>query len=788
MRYLLFFSVAAFSVAYLPQLPDLLLCFAMVVVGGVLVFYRYFLLACGMAGLLSGCLNGHYLLSQQLPVALEGKALRIEGRVKSLPKINSRKQRFLFKIARVIDTDHDVASSLLGKTVQLSRYLTHRQGYKNPDNIALMPGQLWGFTVKLRRPRGLVNPSGFDYQAYLLRHNIYASGYILGKSSSDLLQSRCWRVWVECMRWHIGKKITSFSSLSSALAPILALAIGDTQQITPAQWQLLKNTGTIHLLAISGLHIGLAATIGFLLGLAFTKMLAVLCPYSTIWRILPAIFSVGIATFYSLLAGMSLPTQRALMMVLIFHAAALLKRRVKPSLLLSSALLMVALLDPLAVYSQGFWLSFLAVALLMYGFWGRNTITQNSVLAYGYSITKAQWILAVGLLLPNLLWLQGLSVSAPLANSVAVSWVSLWVVPVLFLLMTVLLTPLQGLAQWIYNVLDGSVIALFGVLEWFDQSLSGFWYMNFSKPSSLALMMCVAMVVVCLMPRGVWARWLGVVCLLPLFFPWSSVTPLQITFLDAGQGTAVVVATPQYYLVYDTGRAFSDRFNVGEHIIAPYLRDKGVSRLDKLIVSHNDGDHVGGLQGLLSRMSVDYLLSGQVLPEEVTDNFVAHDNCRKGQRWEWDGVVFNVLWPDKENYPLSRKVSSNNHSCVLLIQYQGQRILLAGDIEAEVEAKLLVEPLLSEGVDMLLVPHHGSKSSSSPEFLALLQPKWAIVTAGYNNQYGHPHADIKKRYSNKNSELLNTADRGALQWTASKSGQWVIRQWRVDYQRYWYGE
>jgi competence protein ComEC len=786
MPYLLFFSVAAFSTAYLPQLPSLLLCIIMVAVGLLFIFYRYYLLACCMAGLLSGCLNGYYLLSQQLPEVLEGRALKIEGRIKSLPKTGARKQRFLFEIERVIDDEDGISAKLLGKTVQLSWYLNQPHRLSTQNNITLMPGQLWMFTVKLRRPRGLVNPSGFDYQAYLLRHRIYASGYILGKAPFGLLKNHCWSAWIECMRWHIGKKISALSSASPALAPILALAIGDTQALTHGQWQLLKNTGTIHLLAISGLHVGLAATIGFLLGLVPMKIAAVLSPYSYGWRLLPAVLSVSMATFYSLLAGMSLPTQRALVMVLLFHAAGLLNRRIRPSLLLSGALLMVSLTDPLAVYSQGFWLSFLAVALLMYGFWGRNTVIHNTPLAYGYSVLKAQWVLAVGLLLPNLLWLQGMSISAPLANSVAVSWVSLLVVPILFLLMGVLLTPLNSLAQWIYGVLDSSVMWLLAVLEWFNQSLSGFWQMSFSKPSGVVWVICGVMVVVCLMPRGVWARWLGVLGLLPLFFPWPIVTPFQITFLDAGQGTAIVVTTSRHSLVYDTGRAFSDRFNVGEHIIAPYLRDKGISRVDRLIISHNDGDHAGGLDGLIGNIGVEHLLSGQVLPDVATAGAVMRETCQKGQKWKWDGVIFSVLWPDRNIYPVDMGGANNNHSCVLLIQYQGRRILLAGDIEAEVEAELLHEPLLSNGVDMLLVPHHGSKSSSSPRFLALLQPEWAIVTAGYKNQYGHPHPEVQKRYNDMGSQLLNTANYGALQWTMD--GQWVIKRWRVDSPRYWYSE
>jgi competence protein ComEC len=281
--------------------------------------------------------------------------------------------------------------------------------------------------------------------------------------------------------------------------------------------------------------------------------------------------------------------------------------------------------------------------------------------------------------------------------------------------------------------------------------------------------------------------------------------------MDVGQGTAIVVDTKKHHLVYDTGRWFSERFNAGEHLLVPYLRASGISSLDKLLVSHGDADHAGGAKGLLGVISAKQILSGQ--PEAINtgplsagpliagpltsgpsitgqsragQSRIGVEQCYAGQQWWWDEVEFRVLWP-----PLDQLagLSDNNSSCVLLISYQDKHILLSGDIEKQVELQLLSNPEFlqnAKGVDIALVPHHGSKTSSSRQWVKHVQPYWAVVTAAYKNQYHHPHPSIEARYQRAGSIFLNTANSGAMRWHIDKQGRWQLERWRFDFRRYWY--
>lgn len=798
MIYLLCFSVAVFSTTYIASLPSL---FFYAVIGCLLllsVYWRLFVCASIFAGLCIGFLQGERLVKQQLPIGLDGSSIHIEGRIEGLPKADAHKRKFVLLIEDVISPEPSskhLLADLLGQKIQLSWFVSQASSHLTK----LVPGQRWRLKVRLRRPRGFVNPAGFDYQVHLIRQHIYASGYVVSQASNRLLGRTCKQTVVDCVRGYIGMKIRELPITQNAQGPLIALAIGDSQWLSQDQWELFKRTGTIHLLAISGLHIGLAAAIGFYIGRLFLKGMSLIKPYSSRWHCAPACFSILLAFLYSLLAGMSLPTQRALVMVLLFQLASLWGVRIHAFLLLSCALFWVALTDPLAVHNQGFWLSFLAVALLLYGFSGRNTVhsvehetpkplglaCQSMALKYCLPILQSQWILTIGLWLPSLLWLQGTSLSAPLANILAISWVSFVIVPGLFALLLVIAIPVAALATieiYLSYVLDAAVQILLSVLTWIDHFTWPFWYPNVSQPSWVAIVFCALGIILIMLPRGVMKPYIALVFLFPLVFTYKNNAPLEITFMDAGQGTATTVQTLEHTLVYDTGRAFSHTFNVGEHIIAPYLRSKGTQKADRVIISHSDGDHAGGLSGLLKSIQVNHFLLG----ESLGIPSVAHkaNMCRQGQQWQWGGVSFDVLWPNEEQ--LLASDSKNNRSCVVLIQYQNKRILLTGDIERSVERRLLAHPLLAQGVDIMLVPHHGSKTSSGSQWVEQLHPKWAVVSAGYKNQYRHPHPTIKKRYLEAGSRLMNTAELGALRWVIKPNGDWRVEQWRRDYARYWF--
>ncbi len=882
MIYLFAFSLAALTSGYLPQLPPLwplllgLLCSVLLnlliyrkqvvltppivskpIVSKVAVskvtistftvplanIYRLYSLPLGLGvsavllGLSLGVGWGHQLLRHQLPPPLESVALLIDAKIVGLPRLAHQQSRVWLIPERLLEVagspeQQIMAEQLLGKKIQVGRFLSPDSG-----SIRLAPGQRWRVWVKLRRPRGLVNPGGFDYQASLLRKGLYATGYVYGSYAPQLLNESCVSLRVDCLRWQISQKILTTMaakpppqefpshqplSASLAAAALVALAVGDTQWLSMDQWEWLKQTGTIHLLAISGLHIGLAAGIGFFLGRLCVRLATVLWPYQHYWLICPALLSIIFAIAYSLLAGMSLPTLRALVMVAAYHLINLCAFRVSPLMLLASALAVVAITDPLELQAQGFWLSFLAVLLLFYGFGGRRAIQRGRAWGLVAPLLKSQYLLGVGLLLPSLLWVQGVSLVAPLANLVAVTGVSLVVVPALLLYLALSLLP-GALASWLgielLMILGWVVDRLFDVLAGLAGLPIPFWRPALVSPSWWALLLAAVGVALCLLPRGlVNLRWvfLASLCLLPLLFPSAPKPVLGLDVMDVGQGTGVVIRVQERTLVYDTGRAFSERFSIGQHVLAPYLYRLGASRVDRLVVSHGDGDHAGGVAGLLNTLTVDDMWLGEPLGDvKVKRGLPPSRPCYQGQFWRWGEVSFHVLWPrfafnanhedalasnalepthprhniltHPQDHVPSHSHSSNNRSCVILIRYGKQRILLAGDIEKSVERELLTHPLLARGVDILLVGHHGSKTSSSYAWLRLLRPQWAVISAGYKNPYGHPHPSIESRFSELGIQSLNTAELGAIRFRWFK-GQGTVRleRWRIDYPRYWY--
>jgi competence protein ComEC len=595
---------------------------------------------------------------------------------------------------------------------------------------------------------------------------------------------------IDRIRWKIFQQIESQVLETTVKGPLLALLLGESQWITGEQWKLLRDTGTIHLLAISGLHIGLAALIGFYLGSFIMKVVYMVRPSMTCQRLLPPLVSISVATSYALLAGLSLPTQRALVMVVLFYTGTVMCRRLPVGYLLGSALLWIALSDPLAMTSAGFWLSFLAVSVLLYGYQGRKVSVLPFWLRYWQELLQTQWLLLIGLALVSLIWLQGISVSSPLANIFAVTLVSLCIVPLLFVLLACWLLALPG-AYLIIWFLERLVALLWWGLGIIDQKAPAFWFLPVSEPPWYSILLCSIGVIWLLAPKGIPYRYLGVIGFFPVLFSTRPLIPLSLTFLDVGQGTAVVVQTAQHTLVYDTGPSYSSRFNAGQHILAPYLRSIGARKVNTLVVSHSDYDHAGGLLGLLESSHVDTLLSGQpnVIQKRLGNSAIIApevDACQAGQSWQWDHVTFTILWPStRADFP---SLNNNNSSCVLLIEYKDHKILLAGDIERRIESWLLQHYRQQlEAVEIVLVPHHGSGTSSSQAWVNTLLPQWSVISAGYRNRYRHPNDQVVARYQRANSMILNTATVGAVRFTLlTEAKKWQLEKWREDYRRYWH--
>jgi len=744
-----------------------------------------------------GVIAGHRLLDKELPEPWAQLPLAVEGRVVGLPSTNSERVRFELQItsARWPRGD-EVPSAQRPERVALSWY---SNSGAVPD---IQPGEFWHLVVKLKRPRGLVNFGGLDYQAWMLRHSIAASGYVLeghwlasgsAASMSGLFDS-----------WRYGLRQWLLTQSDLPLQGILvALLVGDSSYVSRSQWQLLLGTGTNHLIAISGLHVGLLAIVGYWLGLLLGRMVQL------VYRSVPAHYygywaAIGCALFYTAMAGFNIPTQRASIMVCVFYLARIAGIRLPLSYLYFVALALVLACDPLAGFDLGFWLSFGAVGVLILGLSGRIVAVRGSppkgVRAYFFSFLRSQRVVFLGLMPALVLAVNTLPLLAPLANLLAIPFVTFWIVPSLFI---AALTRLANapLGSLFVCLAEQGVRAL---MFWLERVrlLGADWGNPVLAPRSENLALLILCVLGLLLPRGIVFRsWCGAGVLalmaVPAFAP-APRPPLALTVLDVGQGMAVLVTTRHHQLVYDTGPAYSANFDAGSGILVPYLRRQGINHLDRLIISHWDQDHAGGVLGLTDAIASDRILWGELLRPGVPELFnrvSAGSNCHREPPWHWDGVDFRFLhWSQGTND------SANNRSCVLLISYGADKILLPGDIEQEVELKLLRGHELPADLTLLLAAHHGSATSSTAAFVAYTHPRWVVYSAGYKNRFRHPHWRVQQRFAAQGSMALATATSGALRFTWSRRPQFQLQAQgeseadvsvsaaRIQARRYWFDQ
>ena len=530
-----------------------------------------------------------------------------------------------------------------------------------------------------------------------------------------------------------------------------------------AQWQVFSRTGVIHLVSISGLHV---------------TMIAALCALavSTLWRRserltlrLPAqkaAIAAGWAAafFYASLAGFEVPAQRTLYMLSVVAVALWAGRNLGVVRTLLLALLVVLLIDPWAVLATGFWLSFGAVAILFYAGNSRLGPTEprrwrGVLIQWG----AAQWAVTVGGLPLLLLFFHQFSLVSPLANLVAVPVVSFVVTPLALIFAVIPWPPLLHLDHWV-------MVQLMALLDW----LAAWPVWQQAAPPLWAVLLALVGVVWLLLPRGFPARWLGLCLLLPALFPplprpgmgeaWADV-------LDVGQGLAVVVRTARHALLYDTGPGYGGEADAGQRVVVPFLRTNGVAKLDALVVSHRDQDHSGGLVSVRAHAPV-----GRVLASFAE---AGGERCAAGQSWEWDGVRFTMLHPESDDY--EKKTRTNAMSCVLRVESVGASLLLPADIEAANERALVARAAEALRADVLVVPHHGGKGSSTPEFVSAVAPEHAVFSAGYRNPFGHPRPEILARYGD--SSIWRTDRDGAVRVVLGEGAEVTV--WRAERRRYW---
>ena len=732
-------------------------------------------------------------LSDELLQDWQQKNIEVIGVVASLPEVTERGERFRFDVEKILTKD-DTKTLKVPQHISLNYYREVESA--KPENAPSISnyfhaGERWQFTVRLKRPHSTYNPHGFDFEGWALAENMRATGTIRNKSGYKKLTNFVWRpsYVVEHWREKIGNRITQALANNPYAGVIRALVVGDDSQISQAQWDVFFRTGIGHLVSISGLHITMLA------GLAFAITAFIWRRFPSLVMRLPTrkaatIASVLAGLIYAGLAGWSVPTQRTIFMLLTFAAALLLARNLAISRVLAIALIVVVLCDPWAVTAPGFWLSFSAVAFIAY-----VTVLRLKTASWLKTAITTQWAITLGLL-PLLIVMFGqASIVSPLANAFAIPVISLIVVPLAIFGSFLNLDFVLNAAHFILQTCMLGLNYLANLPTW-QQAAPPMWTMLVAMFGVLWL----------LLPRGFPQRWLGMTLLLPLFLveiPKPEVGEMQVAVLDVGQGLAVVIKTANHSFLYDAGPRYSAQSDAGSKIVVPYLRGEGIKKLDGFMVSHNDIDHSGGTTSVVAQVPVGWLASSFSL---AADNLPKKTmKCFAGQHWRWDNVSFEVLYPTLESYE-NAELKDNNRSCVLKVTSQFGSILLTGDIEKEAE-KTLLENSLQANIykgsgdvalnneslvnnllksDVLIAPHHGSKTSSTVDFIQLVGAKHIIFTVGYLNRFKHPKPLIEKRFEESGAITYRSDFQGAVLIDFKKNNAIKINAWRQTQPRYWH--
>lgn len=700
----------------------------------------------------------HQQMDRQLAPELQGTELEVRGHVISLPEIQQRYSRFEFRITSMRGPDGPVSEH--PNRIRLNWYRPYPE---------ITPGEAMDLTVKLKRPHGFMNPGGFDYEGWLFRKAVRATGYVVdGSFSGDGGVEPVFTIH----RWRHRLR-TQLQSITRHLenpALVHALALGDRNEVDRPQWRILNRTGTNHLLAISGLHIGLVAAIAYFIA----RWLWPLAGRTALWLPAPhaaAFAALTAATAYALLAGFTVPTRRALIMLATLLLARLLYRNIDRKTGFSVALLTVLILDPLAVLSPGFWLSFAAVAVIL---WALIDPVQPADKVRRFA--RVQCFVFLGLAPLLAFWFQQVPLLSILANSLAIPWISLTSVP-LILSGTFVLGFHPGLAGFLLVLGDRSLSLIWTCLEWIAALETGVWGLaQTSLPAMLAALVGTGLL---LLPRAMPGKWLGIFWLAPLLVPRIE-APAPSTFrfilLDVGQGLAAVIQTANHALTYDTGPAYGSGFNTGWAVVVPYLRYAAINRVDIHVQSHADNDHQGGLEDVLTAVPVEAALYGEM---PSVDHPVSRP-CRAGQEWRWDGVHFRMLHPRNGD-----GLRGNDRSCVLRISAGGNSVLLTGDIEQRGERALLEHGRAWLDTTILVAPHHGSTTSSSAGFVRAVSPDHVLFSTGYLNRYGLPKQAIIDRYSDVGARLYDTVHTGAIEFRVGDTGIEFTGH-REELRRFWH--
>lgn len=695
------------------------------------IIFKFLLIA------LLGCafvlLRSEEILQWSLPENLETKTITVVGIIDSLPKIAGNEAQFEFLL-------ESINAQPQRTRVQLSWY--HYTG------VSLHTGDRWQMQVRLKRPHSLLNPGGFDYEKWLFSQGIRATGYVIASGQTKLLQTRPWGHLIDRLRQYLQEKIHHSLGDQPTVGLITALIMGAQGAITQDQWQVMRATGTNHLMAIAGVHIAFVSGFVYTLVNFFwrrSQRLALKLPAPQA----AACGALFAALIYSALAGFALPTQRALVMLLVLMLGLFLRRALNAWNAFALALLFILLWDPLATLSISFWLSFGAVFAIIYGVGGR---LKPKGLWWKYG--RIQWVITIALIPISLALFQQSSMISLVANFIAVPAVGILVLP-LCLIGAIFLVIFPFAGHWILWLAAKIIAVIWHVLALLGNLQGAIW--EHVMPNIWVLIAAAIGALLLIAPRGFPARWSGFLWLFPLFFfhpTQLSANTVRFTLLDVGQGLSAVVQTRHHVLIFDTGPPMGKNADAGNRVILPFLQAVGIQKIDTLIISHGDSDHIGGAFSLLEKIPVGNILTS--VPERFSVKSTK-DYCRNGQTWRWDGVTFNMLYPPPELLH-----QGNNSSCVLRIETKNNAILLTGDIEKPAEEYLVHHADLSLPATILVAPHHGSRTSSTPAFIEAVHPNTVLFPLGYKNRYHFPNRFIVARYKQANIAMFDTAQNGSI--------------------------
>ncbi|MFH2134904.1 MAG: DNA internalization-related competence protein ComEC/Rec2 [Pseudomonadota bacterium] len=725
--------------------------------------FRQALLLCSAAllGFCHAAFIAQNHLAESLPDDWQGRNIALTGVVAEMPRVHDRGLRFAFDVESV-----QTEGATVPRHILLSTYRTSDQ-----PAVDIHAGERWRFTVRLKQPHSTRNPYTSDFEAWALERNIRATGYVYNKVAPQRLDATVFRpaYLIERLRESLRKRFHETLPEAPYAGILVALAIGDQASITQDEWRLFTRTGVNHLMSISGLHITMLAGMFFWLTYRLWRRstrLTLRLPA----RKAAALVGVTVALAYSLISGFEIPAQRTFYMLSTFAGMLLLSRNVAPSQMLAAALLVVLLLDPWAVLAPGFWLSFGAVALIFYV--SANRLGRpHWLMEYG----KVQWAMSIGLIPPLLAMFQQLSLVSPLANAFAIPLVSLLVVPL------TLLGTVPGFA-WTLPLAHHALAFCMALLRLLDDLPVSVWAQH--APPAWSIGSGVVGALWILAPRGFPMRAFGVILLLPMFLiepAKPAPDSARIWVFDVGQGLAVAVQTQHHSLLFDTGPDYAGETDSGNRILVPALRGSGIARLDTMILSHGDIDHIGGTESVLQAIPTERILTSMDANDSRLSGKQNIGSCHDGMRWDWDGVHFEVLHPPEA---ASAKRHDNDQSCVLRIGAGEHHILLTGDIERISEERLFQLHTDKLKSDLLVAPHHGSRSSSSPSFVAAVAPQHVVFTAGYRNRFHHPHPEVSGRYVKQGSRIMRSDRDGAIIIDLRPSGI-ELEAYRHSHRRYW---